>query len=35
MEDELICLYGKWVRKSELKYKTEASNKINNKYLRI
>lgn len=27
MEDELIYYYGRWVRKSEFKYKTEATNK--------
>ena len=32
MEDELICYYGRWIRKSELKYKTEATNTISNKY---
>ena len=33
MEDELICYYGRWIRKSELKYKTEATNNISNKHL--
>ena len=33
MEDELICYCGRWIRKSELKYKTEATNNISNKYL--
>ena len=35
MEDELICYYGRWIRKSEFKYKTEATNNISNKYLYI
>ena len=33
MEDELIYYYGRWIRKSELKYKTEVTNNISNKYL--
>ena len=33
MEDELICYYGRWIRKDELKYKTEATNTISNKHL--
>ena len=33
MEDELICYFGKWFRKSEFKYKTEATNTISNKHL--
>ena len=33
MEDELICYYGRWIRKDELRYKTEATNTISNKYL--
>lgn len=31
MQDELICYYGRWIHKSELKYKTEATNNISNK----
>ena len=33
MEDELICYFGRWFRKSEFKYKTEATNTISNKHL--
>ena len=33
MEDELICYYDRWIRKSELKYKTQATNTISNKHL--
>ena len=33
MEDELICYYGRWIRKDELKYKTEATNTISNEHL--
>lgn len=33
MEDELVCYFGRWIRKDELKYKTEATNTISNKHL--
>ena len=33
MEDELICYFGRWFRKSEFKYKTEATNTLSNKHL--